>query len=199
MIEIILLGINHKTAPVEIRELLTVSKEEAAAMLDAIKESASVNEVVLFSTCNRVEILMTAGDKADAIETVQRQLSRFKNVPVSRFQQSIYIYEGDEAVRHIFRVASSLDSMMVGEPQILGQIKDAYFTATKRKSSGVILNRLLHRTFFAAKRVRTETGIGDHAVSISYAAVELARKIFGLLEGKKVLLDRSRRDGRTGC
>ncbi|MBU1712734.1 MAG: glutamyl-tRNA reductase [Proteobacteria bacterium] len=188
MIEIILLGINHKTAPVEIRELLTVSKEEAAAMLDAIKESASVNEVVLFSTCNRVEILMTAGDKADAIETVQRQLSRFKNVPVSRFQQSIYIYEGDEAVRHIFRVASSLDSMMVGEPQILGQIKDAYFTATKRKSSGVILNRLLHRTFFVAKRVRTETGIGDHAVSISYAAVELARKIFGLLEGKKVLL-----------
>ena len=188
MIEIILLGINHKTAPVEIRELLTVSKEEAAAMLDAIKESASVNEVVLFSTCNRVEILMTANDKADAIETAQRQLSRFKNVPVSRFQQSIYIYEGDEAVRHIFRVASSLDSMMVGEPQILGQIKDAYFTATKRKSSGVILNRLLHRTFFVAKRVRTETGIGDHAVSISYAAVELARKIFGLLDGKKVLL-----------
>lgn len=188
MIEIILLGINHKTAPVEIRELLTVSKEEAAAMLDAIKESASVNEVVIFSTCNRVEILMTAGDKADAIETAQRQLSRFKNVPVSRFQQSIYIYEGDEAVRHIFRVASSLDSMMVGEPQILGQIKEAYFNATKRKTSGVILNRLLHRTFFVAKRVRTETGIGDHAVSISYAAVELARKIFGLLDGKKVLL-----------
>ncbi|MBU1569790.1 MAG: glutamyl-tRNA reductase, partial [Proteobacteria bacterium] len=186
--EIILLGINHKTAPVEIRELLTVSKEEAAAMLDAIKESASVNEVVIFSTCNRVEILMTAGDKADAIETAQRQLSRFKNVPVSRFQQSIYIYEGDEAVRHIFRVASSLDSMMVGEPQILGQIKEAYFNATKRKTSGVILNRLLHRTFFVAKRVRTETGIGDHAVSISYAAVELARKIFGLLDGKKVLL-----------
>jgi len=188
MVDIILLGINHKTAPVEIRELLAVSKEEAAAMLDAIKESASVNEVVLFSTCNRVEILMAAGDKADAIETAKRHLSRFNNVPVSRFQQSIYVYEGDEAVRHIFRVASSLDSMMVGEPQILGQIKDAYFTATKRKSSGVILNRLLHRTFFVAKRVRTETGIGDHAVSISYAAVELARKIFGLLEGKKVLL-----------
>ncbi|MDP3284805.1 MAG: glutamyl-tRNA reductase, partial [Desulfobacterales bacterium] len=174
MSEIILLGLNHRTAPVEIRERLAVSKEEAAAMLDAIKKSASVNEVVLFSTCNRVEILMAAGDKEDAVETAKRHLSEFKKVPLSQFQDSIYVHEGDEAVRHIFRVASSLDSMMVGEPQILGQIKEAYFTATKRKTSGVILNRLLHRTFFTAKRIRTETGIGDHAVSISYAALELA-------------------------
>jgi len=188
MVEIILLGLNHKTAPIEIRERLSVSKEETAAMLDAIKASASVNEVVLFSTCNRIEFLMAAGDKTDAVETAKRYLSEFKNVPVSKFEDSIYIHEGDEAVRHIFRVASSLDSMMVGEPQILGQIKEAYFTATKRKTSGVILNRLLHRTFFTAKRIRTETGIGDHAVSISYAAIELARKIFGQLEGKKVLL-----------
>jgi len=188
MSEIILLGLNHKTAPVEIRERLAVSKEEAAAMLDAIKESASVNEVVLFSTCNRVEILMAADDKANAVETAKKHLSEFKNVPLSQFQDSIYVHEGDEAVRHIFRVASSLDSMMVGEPQILGQIKEAYFNATKRKTSGVILNRLLHRTFFTAKKIRTETGIGDHAVSISYAAIELARKIFGQLEGKKVLL-----------
>jgi len=188
MVEIILLGINHKTAPVEIRELLAFSKEEAAAMLDAIKESASVNEVVLFSTCNRVEILIAANDKAEAVEAAQRHLSEFKKVPLSLFRDSMYIHGGDEAVRHIFRVASSLDSMMVGEPQILGQIKEAYFNATKRKTSGVILNRLLHRTFFTAKRIRTETGIGDHAVSISYAAIELARKIFGQLEGKKVLL-----------
>ncbi|RPH50599.1 MAG: glutamyl-tRNA reductase [Desulfobacteraceae bacterium] len=188
MSEIILIGLNHKTAPVEIRERLAVSKEEAAAMLDAIKESSSVNEVVLFSTCNRVEILMAAGDKADAIETAKRHLSGFKKVPLAQFKDSIYVYEGDKAVRHIFRVASSLDSMMVGEPQILGQIKEAYFNATKRKTSGVILNRLLHRTFFTAKKIRTETGIGDHAVSISYAAIELARKIFGQLEGKKVLL-----------
>jgi len=188
MAEIILLGINHKTAPVEIRELLAVSKEEVAELLDAIKESASINEVVILSTCNRVEILMAASDKSEAVETAKRHLSEFKNVHLSQFQNSIYIHEGDEAVRHIFRVASSLDSMMVGEPQILGQIKEAYFNATKRKTSGVILNRLLHRTFFTAKRIRTETGIGDHAVSISYAAIELARKIFGQLEGKKVLL-----------
>ncbi|MBU3947106.1 MAG: glutamyl-tRNA reductase [Proteobacteria bacterium] len=188
MLEIVLLGLNHKTAPVEIRECLAVSKDETAAMLGAIKEPDSINEVVLFSTCNRVEILMVASDKTKAVETAKKQLSAFKNVPLSKFEQSIYVYEGDEAVRHIFRVASSLDSMMIGEPQILGQIKEAYLMATKRKTSGVILNRLLHRTFFVAKRVRTETGIGSSAVSISYAAIELARKIFGLLEDKKVLL-----------
>jgi glutamyl-tRNA reductase len=95
---------------------------------------------------------------------------------------------GSEAVRHVFRVAASLDSMVVGEPQILGQMKQAYRTATEEKTSGVVLNRLLHRTFFIAKRIRTETGIGDSAVSISYAAIELGRKIFGTLEGKQVLL-----------
>ncbi|MBU1053907.1 MAG: glutamyl-tRNA reductase [Proteobacteria bacterium] len=188
MLEIVLLGLNHKTAPVEIRECLAVSKNETAAMLDAIKEADSINEVVLFSTCNRVEILMAVNDKAIAVDTAKKQLSAFKNVPLTKFEQAIYVYEGEEAVRHIFRVASSLDSMMIGEPQILGQIKEAYNIATIRKTSGVILNRLLHRTFFTAKRVRTETGIGGHAVSISYAAIELARKIFGLLEEKKVLL-----------
>ncbi|RPJ13958.1 MAG: glutamyl-tRNA reductase [Desulfobacteraceae bacterium] len=188
MAEIILIGLNHKTAPVEIRECLSVSKEEADSILDAIKGSDSVNEVVLFSTCNRVEILMAAENKAGAVETAQKHLSEFKKVPLSQFKGSMYLYDGDEAVRHIFRVASSLDSMVIGESQILGQIKAAYFKATKRKTSGVILNRLLHRTFFTAKRIRTETGIGDNAVSISYAAVELAKKIFGRLEGKKVLL-----------
>jgi glutamyl-tRNA reductase len=188
MTDIILLGINHKTAPVEIRELIAVSKEESAELLDILKESPSVNEVIIFSTCNRIEFLMVANDKRDAVEKAKKDLSEFKKVPLSRFQDAIYVYEGDEAVRHIFRVASSLDSMMVGEPQILGQIKEAYFNATKRKTSGVILNRLLHKTFFTAKRIRTETGIGDHAVSISYAAVELAKKIFGQLEEKKVLL-----------
>jgi glutamyl-tRNA reductase len=188
MAEIILLGLNHKTAPVEIRERLSFSKDEASLILDALKGSASVNEVVIFSTCNRVEVLMTSDNKADAVETAQKYIAEFKKVSVSEFLDSVYVYEGDEAVRHIFRVASSLDSMMVGEPQILGQIKEAYLNATSRKTSGVILNRLLHRTFFTAKRIRTETRIGDNAVSISYAAVELAKKIFGELEGKKVML-----------
>ncbi len=188
MLDIVLLGLNHKTAPVELRESLAFSKDETVAALEAIQKDPLVREVILFSTCNRVEILMVVENMSNAVEAVKLHISEFKNVPISQFEKVLYIYNGDEAVRHIFRVASSLDSMMVGEPQILGQIKEAYLAATLKKTSSVILNRLLHRTFFVAKRVRSETGIGDHAVSISYAAIELGRKIFGTLEGKKVLL-----------
>jgi glutamyl-tRNA reductase len=188
MLDIILLGLNHKTAPVELRERLAFSKDETVAALEAFQKDPAVIESVLFSTCNRMEILLATDNRSDALKAAKMFISEFKNIPVAGFENALYIHNGDEAVRHIFRVASSLDSMMVGEPQILGQIKEAYLTAISKKASGVILNRLLHRTFFVAKRVRTETGIGDHAVSISYAAIELARKIFGSLEGKKVLL-----------
>jgi glutamyl-tRNA reductase len=109
-------------------------------------------------------------------------------LPLADFESSLYLHRGEAAVRHVFRVGSSLDSMVLGEPQILGQIKAAYRTATEEQTSGVILNRLLHKAFFVAKRIRTETGIGDSAVSISYAAIELGRKIFGDLAGKEVLL-----------
>lgn len=188
MFDIVLLGLNHKTAPVEIRECLAFSKDETAVALQAFQEHPSIIESIILSTCNRVEILITTESAPDAVEAARTYISEFKNIPVNEFEGSLYIHNGDEAVRHLFRVASSLDSMMVGEPQILGQIKDAYRTATLTKTSGVVLNRLLHKTFSVAKRVRTETGIGDHAVSISYAAIELGRKIFGTLEGKKVLL-----------
>jgi len=127
-------------------------------------------------------------NKTNAVEAVKRFLSEFKQVPVTDFEKNLYIHTGDEAVRHVYRVASSLDSMMVGEPQILGQIKEAYHIATLNKTPGVILNRLLPRAFSVAKRIRTETGIGGNAVSISYAAIELGRKIFNTLEDKKVLL-----------
>ena len=188
MLDITLLGLNHKTAPIELRERLAFSKDETAAALEAFQKDPAVIESVLFSTCNRMEILLATDNRSDALKAAKMFISEFKNIPVADFEDALYIHDGDEAVRHIFRVASSLDSMMVGEPQILGQIKEAYLTATSKKTSGVILNRLLHRSFFVAKRVRTETGIGDHAVSISYAAIELGRKIFGSLEGKKVLL-----------
>jgi glutamyl-tRNA reductase len=115
-------------------------------------------------------------------------VAAFKKTPQRQFEEVLYSYVDDEAVRHIFRVASSLDSMVVGEPQILGQIKAAYRQATGLKTSGVILNRLLHKAFSVAKRIRAETGIADHAVSISYAAVELAKKIFDNLKGKSALL-----------
>jgi glutamyl-tRNA reductase len=188
MLDIVLLGLNHKTAPVELRERLAFSKDETSTALEALQKYPAISEVLLLSTCNRVEVLMATVNTSAAVENVKTYISEFKDVPVTQFDAALYIKEGEAAVRHIFRVASSLDSMMVGEPQILGQIKEAYHLATLKKTSGVILNRLLHRTFFVSKRVRSETGIGDHAVSISYAAIELGRKIFGSLEGKKALL-----------
>ena len=188
MLDIVLLGLNHKTAPVELRECLAFSKNESAAAMETLQKCPAIGEVVVISTCNRVEVLIATANIPEAVEAVKTYIAEVKNLQVSQFEGSFYIHESDRAVQHIFRVASSLDSMIVGEPQILGQIKEAYAAATDKKTAGVILNRLLHKTFFVAKRVRTETGIGDHAVSISYAAIELGRKIFGSLEGKKVLL-----------
>ncbi|MDH3955613.1 MAG: glutamyl-tRNA reductase, partial [Desulfobacteraceae bacterium] len=188
MLDIVLLGLNHKTASVALRECLAISEDETSVALKAFQELPAIREVMLFSTCNRVEVLMIVQEKKNAVGAVKDFLSELKQLPVSEFEKSLYIHEGDDAVRHVFRVAASLDSMVVGEPQILGQIKEAYQMAATKKTSGVLLNKLLHRTFFVAKRIRTETGIGDNAVSISYAAVELGRKIFGTFEGKKVLL-----------
>ena len=188
MNKIILIGLNHKTAPIEIRECFAFSDDDTRAALTALCAEPSIEEAVILSTCNRVELIMVAAEAAEAVERAKAFLSQTKQVPLDRFDESLYIHKGEAAARHLFRVAASLDSMVLGEPQILGQVKAAYRTATEQKSSGVILNRLLHRTFFIAKRIRTETGIGDHAVSISYAAIELARKIFGSLRKKKVLL-----------
>jgi glutamyl-tRNA reductase len=188
MDEIVLVGMNHKTASVELRECIAFSEQDTRDALDRFKASPEISEAMVISTCNRVEILMAADNISKAVETAKSYLSESNKLPVAEFEKALYIHSGDEAVRHIFRVASSLDAMMVGEPQILGQVKDAYHAANVKKTSGVLLSRLLHRTFFVAKRIRTETGIGDYAVSISYAAIELGKKIFGTLEGKKALL-----------
>jgi len=188
MAAIILLGLNHTTAPVELRECIAFSEEDTEEALEALNDRPEFREVLLLSTCNRVELLFVTDNQEVCIPEAKRFIAEHNRVPLDDVESALYVYEGANAVRHVFRVASSLDSMMIGEPQILGQIKSAYRTATQKKTSGVILNRLLHRAFFVAKRVRSETGIGDHAVSISYAAIELGRKIFGTLEGKEVLL-----------
>jgi glutamyl-tRNA reductase len=188
MLDIVLTGLNHITAPVALRERLAFTSEEVAIAIDALKKHPAVNEIMLFSTCNRVEVLMTAENGDNAIAAAKEYISEVKQTPLNDFEDSLYVYHGRDAVRHIFRVASSLDSMVVGEPQILGQIKDTFKTTVEKKASGVILNRLFHRTFNVAKRVRSETGIGDSAVSISYAAIELGKKIFGSLENRNVLL-----------
>ena len=185
---ILLLGLNHKTAPIEVRECLAFDAGETDTALDGLVSCPAVDEALLVSTCNRVEVLVTTADPLGATAQIKDFIAVFKHRAVADFEAAFYRHLNDDAVRHVFRVAASLDSMVVGEPQILGQIKTAYLAAIRRKSTGAILNRLLHRTFFVAKRIRTETGIGDRAVSISYAAVELSRKIFGALAGRKVLL-----------
>ena len=188
MQDIVLIGLNHNTAPVELRECIAFSEDDTRAALARLGDVPVIDEAMLLSTCNRVEVLLVSNQPDAATRETKHFLARFNDLPIEHFDESLYVLQGNEAVRHVFRVASSLDSMVLGEPQILGQIKTAYQTATQSRTSGVLLNRLLHRTFFVAKRVRSETGIGDHAVSISYAAIELGRKIFDSLKDKKVLL-----------
>ncbi len=188
MVDIILIGLNHKTAPVELRECLAFNENDAQTALARLADHPAIGETLLLSTCNRVEILAVSDRPEAAVSAIKTYLHESSAADIEDIDGAIYIHSGDEAVRHMFRVASSLDSMMIGEPQILGQVKSSYRSAIEQKTTGVILNRLMHRTFFVAKRVRSETGIGDHAVSISYAAIELARKIFGDLAGKQVLL-----------
>ena len=185
---IVLVGVNHQTAPLDIREKLAFADETVPAALEALVALPAVHEVILFSTCNRVEVLFSTDDAPAATAAVTACLCGMKALDPEKLAPVLYRHVGDAAARHLFRVASGLDSMVVGEPQIFGQVKKAYRQAVIRKTTGVILNRLIHRTFFVAKRVRSETGIGDSAVSISYAAIELARKIFGTLEDRKVML-----------
>ncbi len=188
MTRIINMGMNHETAALEVRECLAPDAEGVGKALSCLRDTPCIREALFISTCNRVEAIFTTEDVAAAVASVMGMLSTLGNLPQERFVGSLYTHEDSDAVRHVFRVASSLDSMVLGEPQILGQIKEAYTRATMEKTAGVIVNRLMHRAFHVAKRVRTETGVCEAAVSISYAAVELAKKIFHLLEGKKVLL-----------
>ena len=188
MITIVTIGMNHETAPVELRELFVLADHTIDAVMNDIRAIKDIKESLLLSTCNRFELLLTTEKADDAKESAIGFLSRLSGIPRQELEPTLYVYENREAIRHIFRVGASLNSMVVGEPQILGQVKDAYRTAVEHKSSSVILNRLMHKTFSLAKKIRTETDIADSPVSISFAAVELAKKIFGDLKGKKALL-----------
>ena len=188
MSELILIGLNHKTAPIEVRERLAFQDSEIEKALSQVYSLPGVKETMILSTCNRVELYAISQKAERSVEDLKDFLSRFHQLPLTHFEKHLYCLMGEEAVRHLFRVASSLDSMVVGEPQILGQIKDAYTRSTELKTSGIILHRLLHRAFSVAKRVRTETQIGDSAVSVSSVAVELAEKIFGSLDQRVILL-----------
>jgi glutamyl-tRNA reductase len=187
---IVLVGLNHKTAPVEVRERLAFSDEACAESLRALVDGEVVREGLIVSTCNRVEILAASAAQkgAAAAGRLSEFLSSARAVPVELFSGHLYTHADEAAVRHVFRVASSLDSMVVGEPQVLGQVRHAYSLAVEAGTAGRVLHKLVHSALRVAKRVRSETGIAASAVSVSYTAVELGRKIFGSLKGATVLL-----------
>jgi glutamyl-tRNA reductase len=181
-------GVSHKTAPVEVRERLAFQPETLPAALADLKAREGVAEAVIVSTCNRVEITVTTDDQSDPQAIVHSFLAERKNVSAESIAPHLYRHDGRDAIHHLFRVAASLDSMVVGEPQILGQLKTAYASAKDCGSLCGLLDGLMTRAFGVAKRVRSETGVGQMAVSTSYAAVELARKIFGDLANRTIMI-----------
>lgn len=185
---IVVVGLSHKTAPVEIREKVAFAPTEMEAPSQQLLALPTVAEGVIVSTCNRVELYVASRTPEAAIIEMKKFLADYHALPAEKLNEHLYEYEGEDAIRHVLRVASSLDSMVVGEPQILGQIKTSFGYATEFKTSGLILNRFLHKAFSVAKRVRTETAIASNAVSVPFAAVELARKIFDTLDDKTVML-----------
>jgi glutamyl-tRNA reductase len=181
---LVLLGINHTTAPIEVRERLAIPAGRLADATRTLLHQPGVREGLILSTCNRVELLTLQQDTPDLL----RFLDEYFSVPAATIRPHLYEFREREAIRHIFRVASSLDSMVVGEPQILGQVKESYTVAREVGAVQSNLEGLLQRAFTVAKRVRTETQVGSSSVSIASVAVDLARKIFGSLSGKTILL-----------
>lgn len=184
---IAVLGINHKTAPVEIREKLSFSEQSLAKHLLKLKESPGVEGCIILSTCNRTEIY-AAFCNGYGLDCIKNFLSNYAGVKINSIEKYSYIYEQGEMVHHLFRVAAGLDSMVLGETQILGQVRSAYDTARESGATSGVLNTLFQQAITVGKRVRTETGIDQKAVSISYVAVELAKQFFGSLKGLSVLV-----------
>jgi glutamyl-tRNA reductase len=185
---IIVVGLSHKTAPIEVREKLNFPESTLPDALRKLMTYEGIRESLIVSTCNRVEIYAFVQDSVKGIDRIKQYISDYHGLTREALEQSLYVYPDAQGVRHTFRVASSLDSMVVGEAQILGQLKDAFDIALKTKTTSTILNKLIKKAISVAKRVRTETRLAEGAVSISSAAVELAKKIFGDLEGKTVML-----------
>ena len=188
MSRIAICGLSHRTAPVEVREKLALLPTAIPAALTELNHQTGVKESLILSTCNRVELALSLEDSASLNDALHHFLERQSSISLAAADPYLYKLEGRDAVRHLFRVASSLDSMVVGEPQILGQLKEAYSLAKQMGTLNSHLDQLVTRAFYVAKRVRSETEIGASAVSVSYAAVELAREIFGNLSDSKVML-----------
>ena len=188
---IVVVGVSHKTAPLEIRERLAFAESRLPVALRLLADREPIHEAVIVSTCNRVELIAATPDPNDGQGLTARLhefLRQFHNCETAALAKHSYSHSDATAISHIFRVTSSLDSMVVGEPQITGQVKEAFQLAQQTGSVGHTLTRLMNRAFAVAKRVRNETGIGSSAVSISFVAVELARKVFESLSGMTVML-----------
>ncbi|HKZ57301.1 MAG TPA: glutamyl-tRNA reductase [Thermodesulfovibrionales bacterium] len=186
--KVLVAGLNHNTADIEVREKVAFNGSKLQEGLVELKKLPHVDEVVILSTCNRMELYAGVKDTEKASESIKTFISGFHNIDRSLLDKAIYVYDDVDAVRHIFRVASSLDSMVIGEPQILGQLKEAFEFALEKKTTGILLNKLMKKAISVAKRVRSETRIAENAVSISFAAVELAKKIFTDLSAKVFML-----------
>lgn len=187
--EIVIVGLNHRSAPIEVRESVAFENRYVRDALVRLRELPSIQEGVILSTCNRVEIVAAASDYRTAFSEIKTFLAEQKaHRNTDPLDEHVYAYEGADAVRHLFRVAASLDSMVVGEPQILGQLKQYYEAAQHAGTVGMILHRLFHRSFSVAKKVRSETEIGSGAVSVSSVALDLAKRIFDRFDDKTVML-----------
>ena len=180
-------GVTHRTAPVELRERIDFARTGVDSALIALTSNGVAREAVVLSTCNRAEIYAVADDDR-AGEAVGRFISDYHRVPWDRLAPHVFQHRGSDAADHLFRVAAGLDSLVIGEPQILGQVKEAFATANGLKHTGAVTHRLFNTAFTVGKRVRSETGVGEGAVSVSYAAIALAKKIFGDLTGLEVLI-----------
>jgi len=185
---LVLVGVNHKTTPVEIRERLAFTRGEIESSQERLVSYPEIIENIILSTCNRVEIYARVGDSNKGLQRLKEFISDYHDIPIIELEKYFYCYTNEAAVEHLFRVSSSLDSMVLGEAQILGQVKDAYSVARTLQSTGMVLNQLFEKAFNVAKKIREETNVSEGGVSISSAAVELARKIFEDLEDHSVML-----------
>jgi glutamyl-tRNA reductase len=185
---LLLVGVNHRTAPVEVRERLNIPESRLAVAVSDLVRREGILEGLIVSTCNRVEVVASAAEGVDAEPLLRQFLANYHRCNLSIYEACLYWYRQQEAIRHLFRVAASLDSMLVGEPQILGQVKRAHAIAREAGALGGLLNEVVTQALAVARKVRRETAIGTAAVSVSYAAVELAKKIFGSLTGKTIFV-----------
>jgi len=188
LMHLIVVGLNYRTAPVAVRERFSLGEGDAPRALQSLKETMSILEGVIVATCNRTEVYAVVDRLHLCGHYIRDFLETWFQVPRREFNQHLYMYEDDHAVEHLFRVTSGLDSMVVGETQILGQVRNAFLMAQEQHATGTIFNQLFKQAITVAKRAHAETGIGDNAVSVSYAAVELGRRIFGRFDEKTVMI-----------